>query len=97
MQTASEVAEQQRFAVDEILGVLGRHDPEAKGRIEDLFAHGARKWSVRGGVVAPQDELLTIVLEAVTSLARVVDQQAEESKPRPRGRPPKKDPKKDEK
>ena len=88
-QTASTVAEQQAAALDTILEVLARHDPKASLRIQTLFGRGARKWSVRGGAVGPQDEFLLILAEAVASLSKLVDQQVEASKPKKKGRPPK--------
>ena len=87
MLNAEDVAIQQTRCVDEVLDVLGRHDPDAAERIEGLFGHGARKWSVRGGVVAPQDEMLTVLCEAVAVLARRVDELTEANRPRRRGRP----------
>ncbi len=91
MQTSTEVAESQRRCVDEILGVLVDRDTEALEEIRKLFDRGARKWSIRGGVVDPQDELLTILLQSVAALYKQVDElreELEEFKPR-RGRPPK--------
>jgi hypothetical protein len=88
MRTATEVAMRQQDALEVILGVLGRHDPETLERIETDFAQrGTMKWSARGGRVTPQDEHLLILAEAVASLAKRVDEFAEANKPRPRGRP----------
>lgn len=86
---ATDVATQQTRCVDEVLAVLSRHDPEAAERIDLLFQRGAQKWSPRSGVVTPQDELLTILCEAVAVLAKTVDQQVEANKqPKKRGRKP---------
>ena len=88
-QNASTVAQQQAAALDAILEVLARHDTETSVRIQALFARGARKWSVRTGAVDPQDEALTILLEAVASLSKRVDgltAELEATRPR-RGRP----------
>ena len=92
-QNASAIAEQQAAALDTILEVLARHDTEASARIQTLFARGARKWSVKGGSVDPQDEALTILLEAIASLSKQVEELRAEvearepaAKPR-RGRP----------
>ena len=89
MQDASDIAQRQQVALESILSVLGRHDPEVIERIDHLFARGAMKWSPRSGVTTPQDEHLLILAEATATLARLVDELVEASKPRPRGRPPK--------
>jgi hypothetical protein len=91
MHIASNIAQQQSSALDTILEVLGRHDEETASRIEALFAQGTRKWTPRSGVVTPQDEMLAVVLEALASQSRRIDELEEASKPRPRGRPRKQD------
>ncbi len=87
MLNATQAATQQERCVNEVLDVLGRHDPAAVEQIEKYFGYGVRRWSVRGGAVAPQDEFMLLLAESVASLARLVDQQIEQAKPRPRGRP----------
>jgi hypothetical protein len=74
MASPSEVAEHQRHALDVSLDFVRRHDDEAYSRIEAFLDQGARKWSVRGGVVRPQDELLLILAEAVAVLAKRVEE-----------------------
>ncbi len=89
MINATEAAMRQERCVNDVLDVLARHDPAAVEQIEKHFAHGARKWSVRGGAVAPQDEFMLILAEATASLAKLVDQQAEANQPpKRRGRKP---------
>jgi hypothetical protein len=89
-QVASAVAQQQAAALDTILEGLERsHDPATRERIEGLFVRGARKWTPRGGAVDSQDEAITMLLEAVASLSKQVEDlraEVEAVKPR-RGRP----------
>jgi len=82
MVARSVVVEHQRHTLEEIRAVVERHAPERAQQLQLLLPGGVIPNSIK-----QPDETITLLAEAITVLAGVVDELVEQNKPRPRGRP----------
>jgi hypothetical protein len=76
------IARRQHEALTELTAILEKHDPEVGARVAKAN-HGG---SIPNPVKNPL-ESNAFLAECILSLARIVDDLVEQSKPRPRGRP----------
>ena len=84
MVARSVVIEHQSAALRQIRDVIEKHDPDAVAQRRLLTPGGGIPNSVKS-----PDEVMLLLAQSVAVLAKLVDEQAAASAPRPRGRPPK--------